>query len=395
MILWRGSPRSGNRTPRCVVRPPRHESDQQPDLLDLTWLTGEDGVVTRPLQEVLAAELAASGLDEQTQLSPDDVRYVANGLRGVFSGLKARHAWEASIGPILTHKQTLEVTGWTKQALSQAVREHRVLRVEAEDGSTGYVVAGFDGASPARPLVGIKEVLRVWAAADEHGWMTASWLSTEQLELGGRSPRQALLDGDLPAVVDLARQATARLAARATPVPPCTCSHPLHPTSCATASPAGNVPPAPGCSAPTEPHTVRAGSAAADTADSISPPPTEPATPQKPNNSPCSRPGQECESCPALNSSSATSPSSRPPPPATWPTSPPTPRPNSASPPRSSPPVTTSAPNSGRLPCAPPDTTASDTGRGTTSPTPMAASRFRHRRRAHRCHAARLHRDNH
>ena len=169
--------------------------------------------MTRPLREVLAAELAASGLDEQTQLSADDVRYLANGLRGVFSGLNARRAWEAAIGPILTHKQTLEVTGWTKQALSQAVREYRVLRVEAEDGSTGYVVAGFDDASPARPLLGIKEVLRVWAAADEHGWMTASWLSTDQLELGGRNPRQALLDGDLPTVVDLARQTSARLAA--------------------------------------------------------------------------------------------------------------------------------------------------------------------------------------
>jgi len=176
-------------------------------------LTGDHGVVTRPLQEVLAAELAASGLDEHTQLSPNDARYVANGLRGVFSGLKARHAWEQSIGPILTHKQMLEVTGWTKQALSQAVREHRVLRVEAEDHTTGYLVAGLDGASPARPLPGIKQVLRVWADADEHGWTTASWLATEQPELGARTPRQALLDGDLPAVVDLARQATARLAA--------------------------------------------------------------------------------------------------------------------------------------------------------------------------------------
>ena len=107
----------------------------------------------------------------------------------------------------------LEVTGWTKQALSQAVREHRVLRVEADNGSTGYATAGLDDAAPARPLHGIKQVLRVWTGADEHGWTTASWLTTEQPELGGRTPHQVLLDGDLPAVVDLARQATARLAA--------------------------------------------------------------------------------------------------------------------------------------------------------------------------------------
>jgi hypothetical protein len=168
--------------------------------------------VNTPLREVLAAELAASGL-EQTELTPNDVRFVENGLRGVFSGLKARQAWEENLGPILTHKQMLDVTGWTKQALSQAVREHRVIRLEAEDGSTGYAIASLDGASPARPILGIKEVLRVWAETDEHGWMTASWLTTDQLELGGRTPRQALLDGDIPAVADLARQATARLAA--------------------------------------------------------------------------------------------------------------------------------------------------------------------------------------
>lgn len=178
----------------------------------MTCLTGDDGVMDTPLREVLAAELAASGL-EQTELTPSDVRYVENGLRGVFSGLKARRAWEENIGPILTHRQMLDVTGWTKQALSQAVREHRVLRVEAENGTTGYAVAGLDDATPTRPVLGIKEVLRVWAETDEHGWMTASWLTTAQPELGGRTPRQALLDRDLPAVVDLARQVTARLAA--------------------------------------------------------------------------------------------------------------------------------------------------------------------------------------
>lgn len=131
----------------------------------------------------------------------------------MLSGLKARRVWENHIGPILTHKQVLEVTGWSKQALSQAVREHRVLRLEAEDGSAGYSVTGLNDEHPARPILGVKDVLRVWADADPTGWMTASWLSTEQPELEGRTPRHALLDGDGPAVVDVARAATGRLAA--------------------------------------------------------------------------------------------------------------------------------------------------------------------------------------
>ncbi|MFC9790842.1 hypothetical protein [Rhodococcus sp. NPDC127528] len=168
--------------------------------------------MSSPLTEVMAAELAASGIDE-TELNPADVQYVEHRIRDVLSGLKARRAWENHIGPILTHKQTLEVTGWTKQALSQAVREHRVLRLVAEDGSTGYSVAGFDDNSPARPLPGVKDVLRAWSHADPRGWMVASWLMSQQPELGGRTPRQALLDGDRSLALDLARQASDRVAA--------------------------------------------------------------------------------------------------------------------------------------------------------------------------------------
>ncbi|WP_068280534.1 hypothetical protein [Aldersonia kunmingensis] len=168
--------------------------------------------MSTPIRDIVAAELAASGL-EQAELNPADVAYIEHGIRSVLSGLKARRVWENHIGPILTHKQVLEVTGWSKQALSQAVREHRVVRLQAEDGSAGYSVAGFDDATPARPIVGLKDVLKVWAGPDASGWMTASWLSTEQPELDGRTPRQALLDGDALAVVDLAHAATGRLAA--------------------------------------------------------------------------------------------------------------------------------------------------------------------------------------
>ncbi|SDD42129.1 hypothetical protein [Rhodococcus tukisamuensis] len=168
--------------------------------------------MSSPLTDVMAAEIAASGIDE-TELNQADVQYVEHRIRDVLSGLKARRVWENHIGPILTHKQTLEVTGWTKQALSQAVRDRRVLRLEAEDGTAGYSVTGFDDAAPAKPIPGIKEVLRAWSHADPQGWTVASWLMTEQPELGGRTPRESLLGGDATAVVALARQAADRLAA--------------------------------------------------------------------------------------------------------------------------------------------------------------------------------------
>ena len=100
--------------------------------------------MSTPLQDLVAAELAASGLDG-TELNPSDVAYVENGIRSVLSGLKARRTWENHIGAILTHKQVLDVTGWTKQALSQAVRDYRVLRLVAADGSVGYSAAARRG----------------------------------------------------------------------------------------------------------------------------------------------------------------------------------------------------------------------------------------------------------
>lgn len=138
---------------------------------------------------------------------------MADRVRSVLSSLEARRAWAKHIGPILTHKQTLEVTGWSKQALSQAVRENRVLRLVAEDGTAGYWSGGFtEAAAGYRPISGIKNVLGAWAHAGVGPWTIASWMSSAQPELGGRTPRQALLDGDTTDVEKLARQASQRLA---------------------------------------------------------------------------------------------------------------------------------------------------------------------------------------
>ena len=59
------------------------------------WLTWVTSLVCRykySLQDLVAAELAASGLGH-TELA-SDVAFVENGIRSVLSGLKARRAWE-------------------------------------------------------------------------------------------------------------------------------------------------------------------------------------------------------------------------------------------------------------------------------------------------------------
>ncbi|NLU65089.1 hypothetical protein HCA61_22910 [Rhodococcus sp. HNM0563] len=168
--------------------------------------------MSTPLKKVVDDQLEASGMAAE-RLDDADVQYVRAGVERVLSSLKARRAWENHLGPILTHRQMLDITEWSKQALSQAVHAHRVLRLRAEDGTVGYWSAGLTETVPHRPLPGLKEALTAWAGATVDPWTVASWFSTEQPELDDRTPRKALVEGDIDAVVILARQAAARLAA--------------------------------------------------------------------------------------------------------------------------------------------------------------------------------------
>jgi hypothetical protein len=163
-----------------------------------------------PLPALLDKELADQGVDESA-LGKNDLEFAAAAIRSLVTRLKTRTAWESHAGQLLTHSQVLELTNWTKQALSQAVRDHRVLRLDS-DGNHAYLLAGFDDQSPARPLPGIKPALKALAIADPRGWTTASWLMSAQPELGGRTPRDALLAGLSEQVAMLAQQAAARLA---------------------------------------------------------------------------------------------------------------------------------------------------------------------------------------
>ena len=164
-----------------------------------------------PLPALLDRELAKQGVDV-SELGENDLEFAAAAIRSLVTRLKTRTTWESHVGALLTHSQVLDLTGWSKQALSQAVGDDRVLRLES-DGNHAYLLAGFDDQSPARPLRGIKKALKAWAAVDPRGWTAASWLMSPQPELGGRTPRDALLAGMSDEVAVLAERAAARLAA--------------------------------------------------------------------------------------------------------------------------------------------------------------------------------------
>ncbi|MBH5141427.1 hypothetical protein [Rhodococcus erythropolis] len=116
--------------------------------------------------------------------------------------------WE-HLGPILAEQQMLDATEWSAEALDTAADQRQVLRLCAADGAVGYWSHGLIGPRPSIPLPGIDDALHALVNVDP--WTIASWLSTEQIELNGRTPRVALFSGDVALVVRLARQTAARL----------------------------------------------------------------------------------------------------------------------------------------------------------------------------------------
>jgi hypothetical protein len=183
-------------------------ADEDDEGMSAPRIDAESAAIAERVTGVFVSELGYAP-------SAGDVDYVKDGIVHVLSGLRARRAWTAHIGDILTATQTRELAGWTtRQALHKAVGESRVLRLTGSNGEYGYAAATFTDQRPAKPILGIPGVLRAWSGADPRGWATASWLTTAQPELGGRTPRQALIDGDdVPSVVRAAQQAADAYAA--------------------------------------------------------------------------------------------------------------------------------------------------------------------------------------
>jgi hypothetical protein len=121
--------------------------------------------------------------------------------------------WTDHAGPFLdTEGVTALLDGVSKQAVSQRVRGRRLLALETGSGRLVYPLWQFqDGA----PLPGLAEVLATAGYDPERpttGWTVASWLATDDPELGG-APRALLAAGRLEPVLAAARDVRLELGA--------------------------------------------------------------------------------------------------------------------------------------------------------------------------------------
>jgi hypothetical protein len=112
--------------------------------------------------------------------------------------------WSDQLGPVYDSDGVMALLGGvTKQAVSDRVRRHALLALRTGSGRLVYPAFQFDG---RRVLDGLAAVLAVVAPDDTEAWYVASWLTTPDPALGGRSPHDALRAGEVEAVVVAAHE---------------------------------------------------------------------------------------------------------------------------------------------------------------------------------------------
>jgi hypothetical protein len=115
---------------------------------------------------------------------------------------RSDEAWADQIGPALTEPDVARLLGTTEAAVRG---DPGLLRLTNRDGTIVYPVCQFDA---GRPLTGVGKAVvmlsDVWQPLT-----VASWLTAPNRRLDGRTPVQALRDGDADVVDVLARRARA------------------------------------------------------------------------------------------------------------------------------------------------------------------------------------------
>jgi hypothetical protein len=119
--------------------------------------------------------------------------------------------WRDQLGPLLNMRQTQEMLGVSsRQAVHDLIQRNRLLAVSTED--RGTLVPAFQFAETGRPHEAIPPILRVFADVQATGWTTASWFTTPNTEIDGRTPIAWIKDGgDQATVLDAAEAAAAPL----------------------------------------------------------------------------------------------------------------------------------------------------------------------------------------
>ncbi len=143
-------------------------------------------------------------LERRLENAPKSLRDFADQLADQLSRQLDQHAndqaWADQLGAAYTAGQVAQLLGITKQAVGQ---RRGLLRLKQRNGHVVYPVVQFDGDAP---LKGIDETVATLDPAAADHWTIASWLTGPNPDLDGRTPAQALRNGDRDRVLALARR---------------------------------------------------------------------------------------------------------------------------------------------------------------------------------------------
>lgn len=131
----------------------------------------------------------------ERQASPEAVQLAARLLESDI----ATRAWVEQVGYSLTPADVAELLGRSERSVSE---DGGLLRLRRSDGRLAYPTFQFDG---PRQVPGVAQVVRALDGVLQPRAI-AAWLTGIQPALDGRRPIDALRDGDIDAVVTLARR---------------------------------------------------------------------------------------------------------------------------------------------------------------------------------------------
>jgi len=110
-------------------------------------------------------------------------------------------AWGAVIGPVYTSKGLQDWLGVSRQAISQHVLHHRILRLTTADGVSVFPSFQFDASGDRLPY--LHEVLDALSEGINDPWTWATWLNTA--DASGETQAERLRRGEWVAVCEQAR----------------------------------------------------------------------------------------------------------------------------------------------------------------------------------------------
>ena len=166
-----------------------------------SWLTLAEMVSAIADEPEAPAPVELEGLVPERLSVSERLALMIAGVAGDFG-----HREEIA-GDALTTTQAAKRLGLSRQGPHDRRHEHQLLGVP-RNGDWLFPAWQFDGRTRTGVLRDLPDVLDALSDMDE--WDQAFWLSTPRVELGDRTPVEALRDGDGELIVLLARAAATR-----------------------------------------------------------------------------------------------------------------------------------------------------------------------------------------